>query len=108
MYNNNVRINEVMEEIKPFLDMDNLCIIHGGAKGADSLAGRWANQRGIPTVCMEANWQYYDKQAGMIRNEWMIKYCNPDLVIAFPGGRGTAGMCSLAKKYNVDLYEVTR
>jgi hypothetical protein len=31
---------------------------------------------------------------------------NPDLVIAFPGGRGTANMVSLAKTAGIAVFEI--
>lgn len=67
-------------------------LIHGGARGADTLAGEWAKQRGIDCIAYEANWALEGRAAGPIRNKRMLDEGNPDLVIAFPGGRGTANM----------------
>jgi hypothetical protein len=36
----------------------------------------------------------------------MIDEGKPDLVVAFPGGRGTADMVKRAKKANVEVIEV--
>jgi hypothetical protein len=36
----------------------------------------------------------------------MLVEGKPDLVVAFPGGRGTAGMMRLAKAANVEVIEV--
>lgn len=74
-----------------------MCIIHGGAPGADTMAGQWAKERGLPVLQCDANWVYYGKAAGPIRNQWMLQYGQPDLVVAFPGGRGTADMVTRAK-----------
>jgi len=43
----------------------------------------------------------YKNAAGPIRNQWMLKYGKPDLVLALPGGAGTASMIDLASKAGV-------
>lgn len=78
-------------------------IIQGGAGGADCLAFLWATDRKVSDTTCPANWRKYGKAAGPIRNQQMLDDCNPDLVVAFPGGRGTANMVSLAKKANVTI-----
>lgn len=67
-------------------------VIHGGARGADALAGVWARARGVPEQPCPANWARYGKRAGILRNVEMLVDHKPDFVIAFPGGRGTADM----------------
>lgn len=78
-------------------------IVHGGAKGADTLAGMWAAYHGIHTMVYPANWGRDGKAAGLIRNQRMLDEEDIDLVVAFPGGRGTAHMVNIARKgfYNV-------
>jgi hypothetical protein len=68
------------------------CIIHGCATGADSEAMIVAEALGIKHAPFRAEWQKYGKAAGPIRNQRMITEGKPDLVVAFPGGRGTADM----------------
>jgi hypothetical protein len=74
------------------------CVIQGGARGADYLAKLWAEREGIPVIEIQANWNRYGKRAGHLRNGWMIEHGKPDVVVAFPGGRGTESMLSLAGK----------
>jgi predicted Rossmann-fold nucleotide-binding protein len=76
-------------------------VIAGGARGADSLAAQWAEHRGIPTEVYMAEWERLGRKAGPIRNQRMLDEGKPDLVIAFPGGHGTAGMMALARKAGV-------
>lgn len=83
----------------------NFCIIQGGAKGADYLADCWAKSKGIPVLSVNANWDYYKNAAGPTRNQWMLDYCQPDLVVAFPGGFGTDDMMAMAAFDGVDVYE---
>lgn len=75
-------------------------IIHGAARGADTLGGQWALFQNIKIMTFPADWKRYGKSAGSIRNQQMLKESNPELVVAFPGGAGTAHMVSIARKAN--------
>lgn len=80
-------------------------IIEGGARGADRMAGKWAILHGVPLLVVNADWDKHGKSAGYIRNIEMLN-ASPDLVIAFPGGRGTAHMVKIAKDRGVNVTEV--
>lgn len=82
-------------------------IIHGGARGADSLAGEWAALVGIATDVFVADWKTHGRAAGPVRNQRMLEEGKPDLVIAFPGGRGTADMVRRAKSAGVKVIEIS-
>ena len=82
-------------------------IIHGGAKGADRLAQLWAWKYQVKTNVFIANWGTQGHAAGPIRNQRMLDIGQPELVIAFPGGRGTADMVRRAKAAGVRVVEVT-
>jgi hypothetical protein len=81
-------------------------IIHGGASGADRLAGHWAVDVKIPCMVFPAPWDSCGRLAGPLRNQWMLDFGKPDIVIAFPGGRGTANMVSLARQRNIEVQEI--
>jgi len=81
-------------------------IIQGGAVGADRLAKSWANSRYIDWVEVPADWKVYGKSAGSIRNQRMLDEQKPDLVVAFPGGTGTADMVKRAMKAGVSVIMV--
>lgn len=78
-------------------------IIHGGAKGADAMADRWAKDNGIQSVRVDALWDYHGRAAGPIRNKAMLDLLDraTDVVIAFPGGAGTASMVAIAQAAGV-------
>lgn len=67
-------------------------IIHGGAKGLDRLAGKWAKNRGHAVMEVPALWDALGNAAGIIRNQQMLDWVKPDWVVAFPGGTGTMDM----------------
>lgn len=78
-------------------------LVHGGARGADALGQRWASARDVTTVVYPARWSEHGRAAGPIRNQLMLDQQCPGLVIAFPGGRGTADMVERAKKAGVEV-----
>lgn len=78
-------------------------IIHGAAKGADSLAEEFAKASGIASRPFPANWKKHGRRAGPIRNQQMLDEGKPDLVVAFPGGRGTADMIARAKAAGIEV-----
>ena len=79
-------------------------VIHGAARGADTLAGQWAASRDILVQSYRADWKRYgNRAAGPIRNRRMLDEGMPDLVIAFPGGRGTRDMIEQAHACGVDV-----
>lgn len=80
-------------------------IIHGNAPGADSLAAEWARRSRVPVEAYPADWRR-GKGAGPERNARMLAEGKPDLVVAFPGGRGTADMVRRARAAGVRVVEV--
>lgn len=81
-------------------------VIHGNAPGADTLGGKWAYRNGIKQRIFQADWIEHGRAAGPIRNQRMIDEGKPDLVIAFPGGRGTADMVRRARKAGIEVVEI--
>ena len=81
-------------------------LIHGCAQGADMHAANWALSRGIHPVGVPALWDFYSKQAGPIRNRAML-WLKPELVIAFPGGNGTANMVGQARQAGIKVIDIS-
>lgn len=88
-----------------YLDRDST-LIHGDARGADRMAQRWAEERALWIESYPADWESHGKAAGFIRNQQMLDEGKPDLVVAFPGGKGTAMMVELASKAGVPVIQV--
>ena len=88
-------------------------LIHGAANlrlkiGADYFADAWARDRGVEPMPFPAEWARYGNAAGPIRNQQMLDEGHPALVVAFPGGRGTASMVKLALAAGVRVVRVER
>lgn len=81
-------------------------IISGMATGADTFAAEWARRFLFPLHEFPANWRKDGRAAGPIRNQRMIDEGKPDVVIAFPGGRGTADMVSRAEKSGIKVVKI--
>ena len=81
-------------------------IIHGDATGADELAQRWARRQRIPDRPFPADWGAHGRAAGPIRNQQMLDEGQPHLVVAFPGGAGTADMVRRAEAAGVTVLKV--
>jgi hypothetical protein len=105
-------LNELINNISAEFKLDDnwlptdVTIIHGGATGVDSVAGEFANVNFCMERCFTPDWKQYGSSAGPIRNAKMLEEGEPDLVVAFPGGKGTANMVNLAKKAGVKVIEV--
>lgn len=78
-------------------------LIEGGALGADQSAAIWADARGVKRQRFVADWAAFGKSAGPRRNQQMIDQGRPELVVAFPGGRGTQDMVSRATLAKVQV-----
>lgn len=104
---------KVSDRLAPFGVGDILVV--GGADGADERARQaWHYRNQLPYVVHPAPWDRTGKAAGMMRNMAMGKgltlspYASlePDLVIAFPGGRGTANMVRIAEEQGIEVDRV--
>lgn len=96
---------ETLNRLKEVVSID--AIIEGGARGADTLAGNWADDNHVIRLTYPADWKKHGKAAGFIRNQQMLDEANPSIVIAFPGGNGTKDMVERAKKAELPVYEVS-
>ena len=86
-------------------------VLHGGARGADAAIGRAAQQLGWSALVMPAQWERHGRAAGPIRNRELLEqavaraeahsspgYQASVLVVAFPGGAGTASLVQQARR----------
>jgi len=82
--------------------------VTGPYVGADYWAREWACSRDKSSSRFHADWKRHGKAAGPIRNTRMIEEGKPDLVIAFPGGKGTANMVAQARAAGIEVIEITK
>lgn len=103
-------------------EMEDDVIIQGAATGADRMARKFAKANQVRCEQYNADWEnmdvepciprtrsdgsVYNAAAGGIRNQRMLDEGKPDVVIAFPGGKGTADMIKRAKAAGVEVIEI--
>jgi hypothetical protein len=91
------------------LDPPPTVVLHGLAKGADTLGAFWASHRRIPLEGYPAQWSVYGKRAGRLRNEEMAN--NAERLVAFWDGAspGTKHMIDTAQRKGlvVEVVHVT-
>lgn len=100
------------DRIRLYAELDSLhqsrpfeCVIQGGARGADRLAYDWCASRLVCCRHFPADWSQGPK-AGPMRNAQMLREGKPDIVLAFPGGAGTADMVAKARQAGVLVMEI--
>ncbi len=89
-------------------------LVTGSANGADMLAENvWATYYQLPYVGVPAQWDAYGKPAGYMRNlniaegKWLsntagdFAWAKPDLLLVFPGGKGTAHAVKIAEEHGI-------
>ena len=85
-------------------------IVHGAARGVDSIADYHARQLGYEVRPHPAEWDKYHKAAGPIRNTEMLQE-KPDLVLAFHNdlvnSKGTKNMVNQAVKAGIPTIHIT-
>lgn len=86
--------------------IDPKVVIHGGASGADWIASLYCTATCTPEMIFRASWELEGRAAGPIRNQRMLDEGKPDLVVAFPGGNGTADMVRRARKAGVRVNDL--
>lgn len=99
-------------------DDKKIVVVHGGAKGADTLAGDFVSQARaylknlgytIKEEIHKADWDNVGKYAGPIRNQRMVD-CGADICVAFPekDSKGTKDCIRRAQRAGipVEIYNV--
>jgi hypothetical protein len=81
-------------------------IVHGCARGADSLAGKWCTDNGFPVKEFPADWKNHKKAAGPLRNEAMAQYGTHLLAFWDGSSKGTADMILRAHAHGLKVQVV--
>lgn len=100
-YDNPAHVDAVLDEEYAFYRF--AAVVQGECPkgGADLLAKQWCRKHGIPCVGIEANFGFYGRPAGPIRNGWMFTLIPIFKLVAFPGNDGTADAIRKAAKLEI-------
>ena len=102
---------------------ETVCVIQGGASGSDKIAKQWARRNKHKWLTFKAEWKNleapnavvdigadgkpYNKMAGFERNQRMLDEGRPDLLVAFPGNKGTRDTIRRARILGIEFLEVS-
>ncbi len=80
-----IRAWDISDYVPPETDL----IISGGAKGVDTLAEKYADERGIAKRIIRPQYELYGKAAPLKRNEQMVELADHVLILWDGQSRGT-------------------
>lgn len=100
-YNNYTEFKLRVDKLLSKTNKDEVRIIEGGARGADRLARRYAQEHGLRYVTVEADWDKHGKAAGMIRNEKMAEMATHAILFWDGESRGTKNMKELCELHEI-------
>lgn len=82
---------------------EEIVIVCGKARGADSLGEQYAKDRGYTIHPFPADWDKHGRSAGFVRNKEMVQ--NADALVAFWDGQshGTKHMIDLAHRHQLKV-----
>ena len=95
---------EFLDSVLDGTDASDVTLLSGGCRGADTLAEKYASERGITIERHLPEWDKYGRAAGVHRNCEMVD--EADAVVAFWDGtsRGTKSLIEYAKKKGKPLH----
>ena len=102
---------------KPVDDADRICnaldqvrtkypdmvLVHGGGPGAEKIAARWAESRGVHQVVCKPDWNAHGRAAPFRRNDELLRLL-PKGVIAFPGSGITDNLVDKATQLGIPVH----
>lgn len=81
-----------------------MVLLHGGTpKGAERIASRWADSRGVPQIAFKPDWTRHQKAAPFRRNDVMLE-AFPIGVIVFPGSGVSANLADKARAKGIRVW----
>lgn len=97
-------LDRCMNDIEVMHSANTIEVVSGGARGADELGERWANERGLTLRVKDADWKKHKQQAGIIRNEEMASMAQ--VLVAFWDGHstGTKHMIGAAIRNGLEVH----
>jgi hypothetical protein len=82
-----------------------MVLLHGGSpRGAERIAGCWADNRGAPQIVFKPDWARHAKAAPFKRNDAMLEVL-PIGVIVFPGSGISANLADKARKLGIPVWK---
>lgn len=112
-YNDRATVYKVLDQLRPDVVVHGACGVDADARdwsrmrGADRFADEWAVLKGVQRHRRPAMWDLMGNKAGPVRNRQMATEFPTATVVAFPGGKGTGNMVSIACELGMTVRHVT-
>ena len=82
-----------------------MVLVHGGGPGAEKIAARWAESRGVHQVVCKPDWNAHGKAAPFRRNDQLLKLL-PKGVIGFPGSGISENLLDKATQLGIPVHRI--
>jgi len=80
-------------------------LVHGGGPGAEKIAARWAESRGVHQVVCKPDWNAHGKAAPFRRNDQLLSLL-PKGVVSFPGSGISENLVDKAVQLGIPVHKV--
>jgi YspA, cpYpsA-related SLOG family len=106
-WDNEAIIEEDLKRLVARYGIARLLVVEGGAAGADTCARNVCKRLGVYSARVDALWDTYHRSAGPQRNEFMLVFFRPRLVLAYhwdlKQSKGTADMVERARRKGIKV-----
>ena len=82
-----------------------MVLVHGGGPGAEKIAARWAESKGIHQVVCKPDWNAHGRAAPFRRNDQLLKLL-PKGIISFPGSGISDNLVDKAAQLGIPVHKV--
>lgn len=93
-------------DLSRYIPEETTLIISGGAKGIDTLAERYADEKGIEKLIIRPEYQKFGKAAPIKRNEQMVDLSDVVLAVWDGESRGTKYTLNYCEKIGKNFIDI--
>ena len=82
-----------------------MVLVHGGGPGAEKIAARWAESKGVHQVVCKPDWTAHGRAAPFRRNDQLLKLL-PKGLISFPGSGISENLVDKAVQLGIPVHKI--
>ncbi len=82
-----------------------MVLVHGGGPGAEKIAARWAESKGVHQVVCRPDWNTHGRAAPFRRNDQLLKLL-PKGLISFPGSGVSDNLVDKATQLGIPVHKI--